>query len=133
TQTLMNEGGSGVIMMTTSTSGVPSNLTQAEVTIGTQYSGYSSDITLFDGYANTTYTGNNLGVPFQLAYTGTATGTVTFAVSGTPGNATDLTLTSPNPGESFMISLVSGAYSTVSEVVEYINGTGFYAATLISD
>ena len=133
TQTLLNEGGSGVIMMTTASSGVPSNLTQAEVTIGTQYSGYSSDITLYDGYANTTYTGNNLGVPFQLAYTGTATGVVTFSVSGTPGDATALTLASPNMGKSFTISLVPGAYSTVSQVVEYINGTGFYAATLISD
>ena len=133
TQTLMNEGGSGVLNLTTSTSGVPSNLTQAEVTIGSQYSGYSSDITLYDGYANTTYVGNNLGVPFQLAYTGTATGAVTFMVSGISGDVTMLELASSNPGESFNISLVSGAYSTISDVVEYINGTGFYAATLISD
>jgi len=133
TQTLMNEGGSGVIMLTTSSSGVPSNLTQAEVTIGTQYSGYSSDITLYDGYSNSTYVGNNLGVPFQLSYTGTATGVVTFMVSGTPGDATMLSVTSSNPGESFNVSLVSGAYSTASLVVEYLNGTGFYAASLISD
>lgn len=132
TITLNNALGSAALLLSTATSGVPSNLTQVEVVSGFLYPAYTSTITLFDGYANTQATGINLGVPFQLAYAGTATSGLSYTVAGTAGAATSLTVTSPNPGESVTISLVSGAYSTVTSVIEYLNGTGLWAANIIS-
>jgi hypothetical protein len=131
--TLNNSATSGTIALTSATSGIPSNLMQVEVVSGSMYPASSSSITLFDGYSNTTQTGNNLGVPFQLAYTGTATSGLSYSVSGTLGNAVSLTVTSPNAGESATIQLGSGLYDTTALVVEYLNGTGFWTASLISD
>jgi len=133
TQTLLNTNGSGAVTLTAATSGIPSNLVQAEVTVGSLYPTWTSNLTLFNGNTNATLTGNNLGVPFQLAYTGTATGSVSYQVSGASGNVTNFIVSSPNTGESFNIPLASGNYSTVTQVVEYLNGTGFYSASLISD
>lgn len=133
TLTLNNAAGSAALYLTTATSGIPSNLTQADVTVGSLYTTFTSNLTLYDGYAGTTFIGYNLGVPFQIAYTGTATGSgVSFQVSGASGVATNLLVNSPNAGESFNISLTSGQYSTVSSVVQYLNGTGFWTASLIS-
>lgn len=130
---LNDSAASGTLLLTTATSGVPSNLTQVEVTAGSLYSSATNTITLYDGYAGTEITGNNLGVPLQVAYTGSATGGLSFAVSGTVGAATTMTLTSPNAGESVTIPLSPSAYATSSAVVEYINGTGFWSASLVSD
>lgn len=129
---LNNSLPSGAITLTTTTSGVPSNLTQAEVVAGNSYSGVSSNLTLYDGYANTTLTGNNLGVPFQIAYVGDAA-TASYSITGPSGAVTGMTLSSSTAGQSFQISLGPTTYATVSQVVEYINGTGFWVASLISD
>ena len=42
-------------------------------------------------------------------------------------------LTSPNPNESYTIGLGAGQYYTVEQLVEFINGTGFYFADVIGD
>ena len=129
----LDNASSGAITLTSAVSGVTSNLVQAEVVAGDQYASSTSNITLYDGYSNFTVTGNNLGVPLQVAYAGTATGSLSYSVSGTAGNAVSLTLTSPNSGESATINLGAGYYATTAQVVEYINGTGFWAASLVSD
>lgn len=131
--TLDDSADAPTLVLTTSTSGVPSNLTQVEVVSGSLYSSQTNTLTLYDGYAGTELTGNNLGVPFQVAYAGTATGGMSYGVSGTNGSVTGFFLNSPNPGESVFISLSSGTYATTSAVVEYINGTGYWVASLISD
>lgn len=133
TITLDNSAASGVLVLTTATSGVPSNLTQVEVVSGSLYPSQTSTVSLYDGYAGVEAIGNNLGVPFQVAYTGSATGSLSFAVSGTNGAVTGLFLNSPNAGESVLVPLGSGTYATTSAVVEYINGTGYWTASLISD
>ncbi len=113
-----------VINLTSADYGTPSNLLQAQVQAGTIG---GIELTLYDGYANVTAVGNNLGLPFQIAYTGSAT-TVTYSVT-----ATDFTLTSPTAGESVTFPLGTGAYETIATLVEGINGTGHYVAQTISD
>jgi hypothetical protein len=128
TLTLNNSSAVPSIKLTSYDYGAPSNLLQAQVSAG---SIAGSLITLYDGYANTESQGDNLGVPFQMAYLGSAT-TVTFTVTQVASGATQLTITSPNVGESVSIPLSAATYATVSAVVEYLNGTGYYAANTIS-
>lgn len=118
-----------VITLLSNVYGVPANLYQYEVTSG---STGGIDLTLFDGYANVTVTGNNLGIPFQMAYTGTASG-VTYSVAVSGGVATTFSTSSPNAGESVSIPLGPSTYATASAVVQYLNGTGFYVANVVSD
>lgn len=125
----LQAAGSGVIVLESTDYGLPSNLLQAEVQAGTVA---GIDLTLFDGYSGTTYQGNNLGVPFQVGYLGSASG-VTLAVSGTNGAATNLIITSPTAGESVNVPLGAGQYQTITQVVEYLNGTGVYQANGLSD
>lgn len=121
-------GTSGVINLTSVNYGLPSNLLQTAVASGTLA---GRQITLFDGYGNVTDVGNNLGVPFQFTYLGAATG-VTYSVSGTAGAATNFIVTSPLSGQSVNILLSTATFPTVESVVEYLNGTGFYNADVIS-
>ena len=126
----LNSGTSGVIVLTSADYGLPSNLLQAQVAAGTLA---GKQVTLFDGYSNITAVGDNLGVPFQLTYTGTASGvTYTVTASGA-NNAVSFATSSPNTGESVTIPLGPGNYSTIAQVAEYLNGTGFYTATVLSN
>ena len=128
--TLSNSNPSGLISLSTTVWGPPANLIQASVSNG---SVAGKQIEIYDGYTNKTYIGNNLGVPFQLAYTGNASSGVSYTVSGPAGAVTGFAVNSPNAGESFTISLGAATYPTVQSVVEYLNGTGFYSASVLSD
>ena len=122
-------GTSGLINLTSANYGLPSNLLSAQVQ-NSPVSGKT--LTLYDGYANTSKVGTNLGVPFALAYTGAATG-VSYSVTVSGAASTSLVLTSPNAGESVTVPLNAGTYTTVEAVVNYINGTGFYSAYTMSN
>jgi hypothetical protein len=125
-----NAAGSGVAVATSANYGVPSNLLQASVGTGSLAGKLA---TVYDGYSGRAIQGDNLGIPFQLAYTGAATGGVSFTVTTSGLNATVFAVTSPNTNESFSINLAPGQYTTVERVVEYLNGTGFYSAIPIGD
>ncbi len=127
---LLQAAGSGVAVATSVNYGLPSNLLQATVAAGSLA---GKAITLYDGYAGTTIQGDNLGVPFQVSYTGTASAGVSFTVQTSGLNASGFALVSPNANESYTIPLGAGQYSTVEQLVEFINGTGFYAAIPIGD
>ena len=125
----LQSGTSGVVVLTSANYGLPSNLLQASVAAGTVA---GKNVTLFDGYSSTQAVGVNLGVPFSLAYTGAATGvTYTVAVSG--GIATTFSTSSPNAGESVNVSLSPSNYGTIESLVQYLNGTGFYSAQIVSN
>lgn len=122
-------GSSGVITFTSADYGAPSNQLQVQITAGTIA---GKNVSLFDLYSNTSPTpGVNLGVPFQLSYTGASTG-VSYSVTTSGGSATVLTITSPVTGESQTIQLSSPSFATVQAVTAYLNSTGFYVATVIS-
>jgi hypothetical protein len=110
--------------------GPPSNQMTYQVSSGTtSLSTTARNLTVTDNYAGTQFVGTSLGVPFAIAYAGSASGGVSWAshpVSGT------FQLTSPNPGESATFFIGSGGYATVSTLVEAINGTAAFAAQLIS-
>ena len=118
-----------LIELTSANYGAASNLLQYEVTTGT-VAGYN--VTIYDGYTNTSVEGQNLGVPFQLAYAGTASG-VTYTVSGTSAGATTFIIDSPNAGESVSIDITGSGYSTIASLVAYLNGTGYYSAAVVSN
>lgn len=125
----LNSGTSGVVSLQSTNYGLPSNLLQIEVATGSLA---GKLITLYDGYSNTTVYEDNLGVPFQLAYTGAATG-VTYTVTVSGGIATTFATTSPNAGESVSVSLAPANYGTVASLAEYLNGTGFYLAEVLGN
>lgn len=104
--------------------GAPSNLLNIQIAANSEYS-VAMDVTLIDGYSNAAVGGVGLGVPFLLAYNGSASSGVTYNIT-----ATEFVLSSPNPGESFTFSL--GAFSTMSQLVTAINETGVYEAVLFS-
>jgi hypothetical protein len=130
TLTLNNSSASGVLSLKSANYGPPSNLLQAQVTIAPYFNtaGVGISLTLTDSYANTSLTGNNLGLPMQVAYLGTASSGVSFAIS-----ATAMTFTSPTAGESLTFPLGVSGYSTVASLVNAINGSNHYSAALISD
>lgn len=123
----LDAAGNPAITVKSANFGLPSNLLQTAVASGTIA---GREITLFDGQTNTSIYADNLGVPMQLAYVGTATG-VTFnvAVTGTTGY---LTTSGANPGENLNVQLGVGGYTTVAQVAEYLNGTGFFQAQVLS-
>ncbi len=114
------------VVLTSVNVGTPSNAMQAEITAG---SVGGIDLTIYDGYSNIENRGSNLGLPFQLGYTGSAT-TVTYSVT-----ATEFTVGTGVAGdpENFSFALGSGPYATVTQLVEALNGTGYYSAQVISD
>ena len=137
--TLLSGTGSGVITLTTVNYGSPSNLMQVEVQNGTVG---GIDLTLYDGYSNSSAEGLNLGIPFQLAYTNSTNPatSVTFSVDYALNPVTGLNepstfvVSSTNSGESFTVPIGETGYTTVSALVQYINGSGLpYIAQVISD
>lgn len=126
---LQDSGAAGVVTLKSADYGPPSNLLQATVGAGTSV---GKKLTLFDSFSDVTRVGDDLGVPFQLAYTGAASG-VTLAVHTGGLAATQLVISSPNPGESQTINIGAGQYSTVEQIVEFLNGTGFFSAIVTGD
>ena len=108
--------------------GPPSNQMTYQVAAG---SVAGLKLTLVDNYGGGQYVGDNLTVPFQLAYSGAATGAVAYSVV-TSGNSPTFSVSSPVAGESVTVPIGSGAYSTVSQLVAYLNGTGNYYAQILS-
>lgn len=124
TLTLSTSVGAAVTL-TSANVGTPSNVMQAEITAG---SIGGIDLTIFDGYSKIQNIGSNLGIPFQLAYNG-ALATVTYTIT-----ATTFTVGSTTAGpENFSFTLGAGPYATVTQLVEALNGTGYYTAQVISD
>ena len=121
-----------LLTLLTADYGTPSNLMQVGVAAASNGLGNARQVTLFDGYANVLRQGDDLGVPFTLEYLGSAV-TVTYTITKVSGLATVMTVTSPNAGESVTIPLGAGQYDTVESVVEYLNGTAFYSATVQND
>ena len=121
---LLASGGQTIVTLTSALYGPPSNQMSYQVSSGTT-AGYA--VTLFDNFANVRLSGNNLTVPFQLAYSGAATG----ALSYTAGSAS-FVASSPIAGETVTVPLGSGAYSTVSLLIEALNGTSNWLAVGLS-
>lgn len=126
----LSAGVTGILTLYSADYGAPSNLLQIGVSTG---SNTGKKITLYDGFSNRQLVGDNLGVAFQLAYTGTATGGLSVTVSASGLNASGLTLTSPTTGESFTVGIGVGGYATLGDIINYINGTGFWSAIGIGD
>ena len=129
--TLFTTGPSAAITMSSTLYGPPANLIQVGA-FGASVSGTMLEV--YDAYTQTIFAGDNLGYPFVVGYTGSATGSLSFAVCGTYGGsgATGFVLNSPNSGESFVVPLNPATYPTVMNLVQYINGTGYWTASLLS-
>lgn len=144
TLTLKDGSAKGIVAMTSADYGPPSNLLMAEVQAGTSA---GILLTLFDGYTGIDQQlCDNLGVPFQIAYTGAASG-VTVSVNAVSGVATPaisggtsvpagtgaqtFVLSSPTPGESYTLQLGTAQYQTVSQLVNFLNTTGHYVAQVL--
>lgn len=142
--TLQNSTPKNIIELTSTDYGPPSNLLMCEVQDGT-VAGVM--MTLFDGYSGIVQdVADNLGVPLQIAYTGSQNG-VTLSVTGVSGVATpidgggttlaagagaaELVLSSPGTGESFTLPLGTGQYTTVASIANFLNTTGYYAAQVL--
>ncbi len=122
---------SGTTVMTTLTStlyGPPSNQLSIMVANGTTA---GRKITINDGYSHATLVGDNLTVPLLLAYSGMATGGVSYTMTTGVASGT-FSISSPIPGESVSIPVGPGSYSTTTLLSEYLNGTPFYYAQLLS-
>jgi len=128
---IVSSGGTVLINMQSAQYGAPSNLLTYSVAAGNVTPGIN--LTLNDGYAQTSAQGQNLGVPFALAYTGTATGSVNYTVSGSAGVATNFIVSSPNTGESFNLPLGPSTYPNVQSIVSFLNGSGYYSAYAVSE
>ena len=118
----------GVLTLTSTNVGTPSNLLQASLALDSNYPSDAMTMVISDNYAQTQIVGTGLGVPMTLAYTGTATSGVSFTVNSLAGG--NFVLASPNSGESFTFPF--SGYTDVSELIEAINGTGFYVAQIYS-
>lgn len=115
-------------LLTSALYGPPSNQLSYQVSAG---SAAGLKLTITDNYGGSRYVGDNLTVPFQLAYSGQASGGVNYSVV-TSGNAPAFSVSSPVPSESVTIPIGSGAYATVATLVEALNGTGSYYAVGLS-
>ena len=118
----------GSITLTSANYGSPSNLLTYSLTSGA-IAGYS--LTVTDKYSGATVTGNNLGVPFGITYTGTAASGVTYEVQNTTPYPT-FVLTSSNAGESYSFVLNPETFPTITTLINTINGLGPYAAYGVS-
>ncbi len=140
--TLYTSGAVAAITLNSANYGVPSNLLQAEVSTGTTA---GKKITLYDAYAAqfdlsnsapTNLVGDNLGIPFQLAYinpTYQTSGNANYTITVSGNVALSLALSGQVAGEQWTFQLGAGTYSTVTSLVEAINGTGAFAAQVLSD
>jgi len=123
---LTTSGGAAYATLTSVLYGPPSNQLTYQVSSG---STTGRKLTLTDNYSGAQFIGDDLGVPFEIAYLGTASASVSYnclPVSGT------FTLSSPNAGEGAVFAIGSGAYSTTAILAEAINGTGFFEAISLS-
>ena len=111
---LLASGGGTQTLLTSTLYGPPSNQLTAQVEAG---SVAGLKVVLTDNYAAQQVVGDNLTVPFQLAYSGA--GTVTYSVA-----ASAFAITSSISSESVTVPLGSGSYATVASLVNYLNGTG---------
>lgn len=142
--TLKDNAAQNIVALKSADFGSPSNLLQAEVLTGTNA---GVMLTLFDGFTGITQdVEDNLGVPFQVAYVGAASG-VTLSVTavsgiGTPitgggtaltagAGASVLTLTSSAAGESITVPLGTAQYATVGQLVAYLNTTSAFVAQVL--
>jgi hypothetical protein len=109
--------------------GPPSNQLTRQVVSG---STAGVKLILTDNFSCNQLSGDNLTVPFQLAYSGAVSGqTATYTVSG--GASGSFSVSGANgAADTFTIPTMSGAYSTVGALVQYLNGTGFYFAQNLS-
>jgi hypothetical protein len=128
--TIVSSGSVGVINLLSSNYGTPSNLIQYSIA-DASIAGVA--MTILDGFSGQSFTQDNLGVPFQLAYTGSATGVTYSVISTIAGKATSFIINSPNVGESLTLDLTSPTFATLSSVIQYLNGTGFYVANVIGN
>lgn len=130
TATLYSSAASGVINITALNNGAPGNAMVYDVAAG---SVAGVNLTIADpSYTGLIYTGYNLGVPFQLTYTGTATA-VKLNVTTAGGSATTFAISGANTGENISLDLTSSAYATISQILVALNGNGAYIAQLLSD
>lgn len=121
---LLASGGGTQTLLTSTKYGPPSNQLTMQVSSG---STAGLNLTLTDNFANTQLVGTNLTVPFQLAYSGQATGGVSYTVTSAA-----FSITSPHAGESVTVPIGSGGYSTVGLLTEFLNGTGNFFANGLS-
>jgi hypothetical protein len=128
--TIVSSGFVGVINLTSTDYGTPSNAIQYSIAEGS-IEGVAMSI--LDGYSGASYFQDNLGVPFQLAYTGTHSGVTYSVISTVAGAATSFVINSPGMGESVTLDLTSPTFATLSSVIQYLNGTGFYVANVIGN
>jgi hypothetical protein len=129
---LLNATGNVQLALTSTLYGPPSNkLTYQVSPPSSGLGGYN--LTLTDNFAGTQIVGANLGIPFIMAYSGAATGAVVVTLNViASGSSPTFSTISPVPSESISVNIGSGGYSTVSLLMEYLNGTGFYFAQPLS-
>lgn len=120
----------GVINMVSADYGTPSNLIQFSIAEGSEF---GVAMAILDGYSGESHFQDNLGVPFTLSYVGSANSVTYSVISTITGLATSLVINSPNAGESITLDLTSQTYGSISAVMQYLNGTGFYIATPIGN
>jgi hypothetical protein len=123
---LTTSGAAAYLSMTSTLYGPPSNQLTYQVS---NPSVAGRKLTLTDNFGGAQFIGDNLGVPFQVAYLGTASASVSYVVSLTSGV---MNLSSPNANESASLPIGSGGFNTTSLLTEAINGTGFWAAQGLS-
>ena len=119
---LTTSGGAAYANLSSVLYGPPSN--QMTYQVSTASVG-GRKLTLTDNYGGSQFIGDNLGVPMQVAYLGTASASVSFTCSPASGL---FILSSPNAHESTTFAIGSGGFSTTALLTEAINGTGFFAA-----
>ena len=122
---------SGVVTQTLLTSalyGPPSNQLSVTIANGTTA---GRKVTLNDGFAQSVLVGDNLTVPMLLAYSGQATGGVSYTMT-TGATSGIFSISSPIAGESISIPVGAGSYSTTALLSQVLNGTATYYSQLLS-
>lgn len=128
--TLYSSAATAVINISSVNYGSPGNIMTYSVATG---SVAGINLTISDPqYTQQSFIGYNLGVPFQLTYTGTATA-VKLNVTTVGGSATTFAISGGNAGENVTYDLTSSAYSNVGKIITSLNGIGSYRATLLSN
>ena len=125
---ILTSGGTSFANLTSALYGPPSNQIQYQVSAA---SVSGRKLTLLANYSGTELVGDNLGAPFEIAYAGAATGSVSYSVTSGATSGT-FSLTSPVAGESYTLNTGSGAYATVSQLVTAINANPNTLANLLS-
>jgi len=130
--TIYNSNSDALLTMTAVNYGSPGNTIRWKMESG---STAGSKLTIFDPYANQEYIGDNITVPFQLTYTGSATG-VTYSVTlsnsaNAFSDAVTFNTSGGAAGENVSVDLTTSQYNTIGKLVEYLNGTGAFRASLL--